>query len=409
MITTRELSEPTKLSHQPPLHLHTNPSHAITCILRPSPFHLLALRAFRVHLGARYPSVFVSSREYLFQRADKFCDLELRADAHDLMKEFGHIAPLGEPWQYDVYLSYAHTDARDFAKALNTYLEEHGKRCFFDENFELDMHHLESNLEHSKKLLLVLSSNTLECERCVMELTAAVRHGIKMVIVLKEGSRWMDDHGEYSCTFPPRSYIESKVPTEVIPVFFLKAIKHESCYYSAFTENLLERLSNHLNLEATQLPTTGGTLAYDVFISYKRSDAQDFVRALYTELEKRGKRCFLDMEVNFVLNDVENNLKAIAAKSKVLVFILSDNALDSKWCAMELTAAVRHGTKVVIVLKEGSRWMDDHGKYSCTFPPRSYIESKVPKEVVPLFIEDAAIKHTNEYYSNFVETLIQEI
>ena len=336
-------------------------------------------------------------------------ELELRAVAHDLMKEFGHITPSGKPWQYDAYLSYAHADALDFAKSLKTYLEEHGKRCCFDENFELDMHHFESNLEHSKKLLFVLSSNTLECERCVMELTAAVRMGMKVLIVLMEGSRWMGDHGEYTRTFPPRSYIESKVPTEVIPTFFLKVIKHETRYYSAFAEDLLERLSNPLDLEATQSPTAGGTREYDVFISHKRSDAQDFARSLYTELQNRGKRCFLDMEFKGVLNDLLNDLEAIVAKSVVLVFILTDNVLDSTWCVMELTAAVQHGTKVVIVLKEGARWMDDHGEYSCIFPPRSYIESKVPTEVMPYFVEDAVIRHSNDYYLNFMETLIQEI
>ena len=37
---------------QPPLDLHPNPCDTIAYVLRPSPFRLLALRAFKVHLGA---------------------------------------------------------------------------------------------------------------------------------------------------------------------------------------------------------------------------------------------------------------------------------------------------------------------------------------------------------------------
>jgi hypothetical protein len=114
---------------------------------------------------------------------------------------------------------------------------------------------------------------------------------------------------------------------------------------------------------------------YGVFLSHKQSDAQDFARSLYTMFESRNIKCFLDMEFRDDLNDLE----AIVSTSRTLLFVLSDKVLESEWCLKELAAAVRHKVKIVMVVKEGSRWLDKYGNYTCTFPPYPLIQ-QLPAE-----------------------------
>lgn len=66
----------------------------------------------------------------------------------------------------------------------------------------------------------------------------------------------------------------------------------------------------------------------------------------------------------------------IVSKTKNFVFILTDNIFDSKWCKVELAAAIKAkaedttGQKnIVLLVKEGSRWADDKGSKICEFPP----------------------------------------
>jgi len=143
---------------------------------------------------------------------------------------------------------------------------------------------------------------------------------------------------------------------------------------------------------------------YGVFLSHKQSDAKDFARSLFTLFEGRGVKCFLDMEFRGELNDLE----LIVSTARTLIFVLSDNVFDSEWCIKELAAAVRHGVKVVFVLKEGARWADKDGNYVCTFPPDSLIRAKVPAEAVLAF-SSKAINHSNDYYAAFAQNLLQRI
>ena len=143
---------------------------------------------------------------------------------------------------------------------------------------------------------------------------------------------------------------------------------------------------------------------YGVFLSHKQSDAKDFARSLFTLIEGRGVKCFLDMDFRGELNDLE----LIVSTARTLIFVLSDNVFDSEWCIKELAAAVRHGVKVVFVLKEGARWADKDGNYVCTFPPDSLIRAKVPAEAMPAF-SSKAINHSNDYYAAFAHDLLQRI
>jgi hypothetical protein len=146
------------------------------------------------------------------------------------------------------------------------------------------------------------------------------------------------------------------------------------------------------------------TIKYDVFLSHKQSDAKDFVRALHTLFTVRGFRAFLDMEYTGDLGSLEE----IVAASKHVVFVLTDNALESKWCLLELEAAVKHGVEVCIVKKEGSRWLDpETGMRSLPFPSKEEL-SKVPEQCQSLF-QIKIVDHSDTYYSSFIEKLLERL
>lgn len=60
-------------------------------------------------------------------------------------------------------------------------------------------------------------------------------------------------------------------------------------------------------------------------------------RALYNLLTTRGFRCFLDKESLESVND----LAALVARSRTLIFVLSDSVLESEWCIQVRRASGR--------------------------------------------------------------------
>jgi hypothetical protein len=58
---------------------------------------------------------------------------------------------------------------------------------------------------------------------------------------------------------------------------------------------------------------------------------------LYDRLTSRGFKVFLDRKDAGVLHD----LPALVARSKCFIFVLSSDIFESRWCLVELAAAVR--------------------------------------------------------------------
>uniref|UniRef100_A0A061RFA1 TIR domain-containing protein n=1 Tax=Tetraselmis sp. GSL018 TaxID=582737 RepID=A0A061RFA1_9CHLO len=141
---------------------------------------------------------------------------------------------------------------------------------------------------------------------------------------------------------------------------------------------------------------------YNVFVSHKRSDAQDFARTLHTIFVSHDLTCFLDVEDLEVLEDLE----FIAAGVDVVVFVLTDNIFQSEWCLKELAAAVIARVPVVLVTKEGARWEHDSVLY--TFPPEPLINTLEPPECRLAFLSNS-VTHSNEYFSGFVEKLVSRV
>lgn len=75
-----------------------------------------------------------------------------------------------------------------------------------------------------------------------MELAAAARAGVNIVLVRKEGARWADASGHRTAEHPPAFLIDQLDEAVRKPLFSCKAIAHSDEYYKAFCDTLVGRL-----------------------------------------------------------------------------------------------------------------------------------------------------------------------
>src|SRR5262245_33731006 len=80
-----------------------------------------------------------------------------------------------------------------------------------------------------------------------------------------------------------------------------------------------------------------GVVGPDIFISYRKSDAAQYARALRTALETKGFRCCLDEDWQPAGYDIET-YKKVARLSRMFVLVGSQTVLDSKHILLELEA-----------------------------------------------------------------------
>ncbi len=109
--------------------------------------------------------------------------------------------------------------------------------------------------------------------------------------------------------------------------------------------------------------SSGGT---SVFISYSRKD-KEFVRRLNDSLDNSGINAWVDWEGIPLSSDwMEEITRAIEAADAVL-FVISQDSLDSKVCTDELELALKLNKKLVpILFKEPKRGTPMHDKVAAT-------------------------------------------
>jgi hypothetical protein len=150
---------------------------------------------------------------------------------------------------------------------------------------------------------------------------------------------------------------------------------------------------------------------FRVFLSHKRSDAKDFARALHTFLKNEAISAFLDFEYKEELHDLD----AVVSSCDNLVFILTDAVFASRWCRLELCAAVRAGVNVVLVRKEGAFWTcAATSNAGLTHPPPSLVDALALDEDVAdatraLLLSRKSVEHSDVYYGAFTAELLQKL
>ena len=182
---------------------------------------------------------------------------------------------------------------------------------------------------------------------------------------------------------------------------------------------------------------------YDVFLSHKQEDAQDFCRHLYSILTsgEHKLRVFLDRASDPSLKI--HDLPAIIRRSRCFVFVLSSNVFNSTWCLRELHAAVQCSKRAaggsrnserslaptLLPLRlEGSTWGEQRAAFPD--PEAPYIPRRVaqqpdvprdssgsssesnyfdPQPSIRELLKIKAVEHSREYFDVFVQRLVSRL
>jgi hypothetical protein len=88
------------------------------------------------------------------------------------------------------------------------------------------------------------ADNVFASEWCMVELEAAVRSGVNVILVRKSGARWADAAGNYDCEHPPESLIQEQEKCTQDTLRSSRAIKHSDEYYKIFCERLVAQLES---------------------------------------------------------------------------------------------------------------------------------------------------------------------
>ncbi|XP_030465044.2 TMV resistance protein N-like [Syzygium oleosum] len=77
-------------------------------------------------------------------------------------------------------------------------------------------------------------------------------------------------------------------------------------------------------------------IEYDLYLSFRDTDAHEFVSHLYTELDRAGIRVFIDSEGLRKGEEIGFKLKEEIKRSRICIAVLSPNFASSKFCLDEL-------------------------------------------------------------------------
>ena len=117
----------------------------------------------------------------------------------------------------------------------------------------------------------------------------------------------------------------------------------------AISKLLSEQASDRLFADdASGQQPTGDTPALDrdIFISYSRKDAE-IVKAIYEWLEKTGYKCWLDIDGMFSGVSYKKVIVDAIKRSKVLLFMSSENSNKSRNVISEVSVAVEYCKKII--------------------------------------------------------------
>ena len=208
---------------------------------------------------------------------------------------------------------------------------------------------------------------------------------------------------------PDLEQVEARCPPMVIETI-KKCWAHDPKDRPTFkvVAESLGTLDAALNTAAGTAGAAGGGdgMVYDVFLSHKQADAQDFCRHLYDLLTAKGYRVFLDRVDASKLH----SLPDIVRSSRCVVFVLSDKIFESSWCLYELKTAVDNKTSVVPLRMEGSTWGGKNfPDIGADYIPETMTADGTTFEVRPALRElfkIKAIEHSREYFGAFIDRLV---
>jgi O-acetyl-ADP-ribose deacetylase (regulator of RNase III) len=128
----------------------------------------------------------------------------------------------------------------------------------------------------------------------------------------------------------------------------------------AIAKMLSEQANDRLFTDdARSQPSAGDTPAMDkdIFISYSRKDTE-IVKAIYEWLERTGYKCWLDIDGMFSGVSYKKVIVDAIKRSKVLLFVSSENSNKSRNVVSEVSVAVEYGKKIIPVRLDMSSYSE---------------------------------------------------
>lgn len=146
---------------------------------------------------------------------------------------------------FQTFVSYKRSSAQDFARLLHSMITGNNWSCFIDaENLDkIDM--LSLLVAGSDVFICILSDDVFSSKFWKHELNYAVKAGIPVVLVVKDGSRFPDSYGQMTESFPSYDTIDKEFTGDYErcrEVFKTKAIHHSNEYFRSFSVNLLRKI-----------------------------------------------------------------------------------------------------------------------------------------------------------------------
>ena len=123
---------------------------------------------------------------------------------------------------------------------------------------------------------------------------------------------------------------------------------------------LSEQASGRLfsdDASGTQSTELAPDMDKDIFISYSRKDAE-IVKGIYEWLEKAGYKCWLDADGMYSGVSYKKVIVDAIKRSKVLLFMSSENSNKSRNVVSEVSIAVEYGKKIIPVRLDMSSYSE---------------------------------------------------
>ena len=96
----------------------------------------------------------------------------------------------------------------------------------------------------------------------------------------------------------------------------------------------------------------------EIFISYSRKD-KEYVEQIVAEIEQTaGVKCWIDLEGIDSAEQFENVIVDAISQSKVVLFMMSENSMKSKFVKKEISFAHNKGIRLVPVVIDNAEWTD---------------------------------------------------
>ncbi|GIL95002.1 hypothetical protein Vretimale_1115 [Volvox reticuliferus] len=154
--------------------------------------------------------------------------------------------------RFQVFVSHHRADAQHFAMfTLHPMLVLQGVPAFIDSQHRTASSDWAHMIACCKNMVVVMSEMLLASPEHVREVEAALTVGLNVVVVVPEGARWTDSHGNKSFDSPPPAVLLA-LPASVRGLFADNTLPYSADGHEEFMQRLMARL---------QLPATAGSVS----------------------------------------------------------------------------------------------------------------------------------------------------